>query len=64
MKVRNKTENSQYIEALNDAVADINQAIDNITYVAHPEVNRRLIEKLEEALETIDEAKRAGIFKP
>jgi hypothetical protein len=57
-------ENSQYIEALDDAVADIGQAIDSITYTAHPEINKRLIEKLEEALETINEAKRAGIFKP
>lgn len=64
MKVRTKTENSRYVDFLEEAIDRIEQATDSITYTAYPEINRRLIAKLEEAMCTLEEAMEACTFKP
>ena len=64
MKVRNKSENTRYANHLDIAIDQIAQAIDSITYTAYPEINQKLIEKLEETLDTLTEATHACIFKP
>lgn len=64
MKVRTKSENSRYVDFLEGAIDRVSQAADSITYSAYPEINRRLIAKLEEAMCTLEEAAEACVFKP
>lgn len=64
MKVRTKSENSRYVDFIEEAIDRVGQAIDSITYTAYPEVNQRLIAKLEEAMYTLEEAAEACVFKP
>ena len=64
MKVRNRAENIQYIASLDEVINFINQAIDCVTYTAYPELNKRQIEKLRDALEIVHEARHAVIYKP
>ena len=64
MKIRNKTENYKYIERLEDAIDQIKQAIDNITYMAYPEINQRTAARLREAICIMDESLDKCIFKP
>ena len=64
MKIRTKTETKHYRSLLEEAIDRIEQATDSITYTAYPEVNQRLIAKLEEAICTLEEAAAACVFKP
>ena len=64
MKIRNRAENIRYLASLAEADNAISQAIDCLTYTAYPELNKRLIEKLEDALETVHKATRAVVYKP
>ena len=64
MKVRNKNENIRYVAHLDVAIDQIQQAIDDITYTAYPELNKRIITKLAEIIPLLDAAKSNGIFKP
>lgn len=64
MKIRTGKENAHYINYLDTAIDQISQAIDSITYTVYPEVNQRLIAKLEEAVCTLEEASHACVFKP
>jgi hypothetical protein len=64
MKIRTTTDNRSYKNLLEDAVDKISQAADSVTYPAYPEINQRLIAKLEEAMYTLEEAMEARIFKP
>jgi hypothetical protein len=64
MRVRNKKENSDYVEYLETAIDLINQAIDSVSYPGYPEINQNLIAKLEEAKGLLEACSRAGVFKP
>ena len=64
MRVRNKKENSDYVEYLETAIDLINQAIDSVSYQGYPEINQNLIAKLEEAKGLLETCSRAGVFKP
>lgn len=64
MKVRNKSENINYIDYLETAIDQIEQVIDSITYSSYPEMNQRLAAKLKEAINILDACSEAAIFKP
>ena len=64
MKVRNKTENVRYVDYLDTAIDQIQQAIDSITYSAYPNLNRRTVEKLEEIIHDLEVAANTCLFKP
>jgi hypothetical protein len=64
MKVRNRNENLNYIKHLKAAIDQIEQAVDSVTYVVYPELNQRLIAKLNEAADLLEACAHAGIFKP
>lgn len=64
MKVRSKNENVRYADYIETAMDYIEQAVDSITYSAYPEMNRRTIAKLKEAISILDAASAAPIFKP
>lgn len=64
MKIRNKNENTEYMEHLANAIREVRQAIDCITYISYPETNMRTIAKLRKAIHLIDEALNTCIFKP
>ena len=64
MKIRTTTDNRNYKSLLEAAIDRISQAADSITYPAYPEINQRLVAKLEEAMYTLEEAMEARIFKP
>lgn len=64
MKVRNKKENTTYVEYLETAVDQIGQAVDSITYQNHPELNQGILAKLNEATRLLTACISAGIFKP
>lgn len=64
MKIRNKKENTSYIECLDTVLDQIDLAIDNITYTDCPELNERTIARLREAAEIVALATTVPIFKP
>jgi hypothetical protein len=64
MKVRNKNDNADYVNHLKAAMCQIDLAIDSVTYVSHPELNKQLIAKLMEINSLLDTCTRIGIFKP
>jgi hypothetical protein len=64
MKVRNRNENLNYIKHLKAAIDQIEQAVDSVTYVVYPELNQRLIAKLNEAADLLKACAHTGIFKP
>lgn len=64
MKIRNKNENHDYAECLESAIYEAKQAIDNITYISYPEVNKNTIAKLRKAIHLMNEAIDGCIFKP
>lgn len=64
MKVRNKNDNLKYVDHLEEAIDKVEQAIDNITYSSYPELNKRLIAKLQEVAEFLDTCSHAAVFKP
>ena len=64
MKIRNRNENARYIDLIETAIDEVKQSIDNITYMAYPEINQRTIAKLKEAICMMDEALDTCIFKP
>lgn len=64
MKVRNKNENVRYIDYLDVAIDQIQQAMDNITYTTYPEMNKRTIAKLAEIISLLSSAQGNAIFKP
>ena len=64
MKVRNKNENVRYVDYLDTAIDQIQQAIDSITYSAYPTLNRRTVEKLEEVIHDLEVAANTCLFKP
>ena len=64
MKVRNKSENINYIDYLETAIDQLEQAIDSITYTSYPEINQRLTAKLKEVINILDACSGAVIFKP
>jgi hypothetical protein len=64
MKIRNRNEKVCYAGYLTEATGSIKQAIDNITYLAYPDLNKRTIAKLEEAIRILESAATTPIFKP
>ena len=64
MKIRNQIEKAPYVAYLKSAMGEVEQAIDSIAYTAHPELNKRTIEKLQEVIDLLDKASAACIFKP
>lgn len=64
MKIRNKNENIEYIEHLANAISEVRQAIDTITYISYPEVNQRTIARLNKAIHMMNEACDTCVFKP
>lgn len=64
MKVRNKSENIRYRNHVESAIDEIQQAIDTITYSSYPEINKRIIEKLQNITELMENALDACICKP
>ena len=64
MKIRNKNENAQYVNYLETAIDQLEQAIDSITYSAYPELNKRTIAKLRDVISVLDDTSAAPIFKP
>ena len=64
MKVRNKNEKVAYLNYLAEATDSIKQAIDNITYLAYPDLNKRTAAKLAEAITILEAAAAIPIFKP
>lgn len=64
MKIRNKNENRKYIEYIESAIDKTQQSIDSITYAIYPDINKNTIKKLEKAIELMEDAMEACIFKP
>lgn len=64
MKVRTKTENQRFREYLESAIDKVEQSMDSITYTAYPEMNKRTIDNLKKAIDLMDDALEACIFKP
>lgn len=64
MKIRNKNENRIFIDHVESAIDKAEQAIDTITYTSYPEMNKRTIEKLKKAIDMMEDALEACIFKP
>ena len=64
MKVRNKNENTWYKNHIESAIDELEQAIDTISYISYPDINKRTIEKLKDAIKIMDDALDACIFKP
>jgi hypothetical protein len=64
MKVRNKNDNIRYVDHLDEAIDKVEQAIDDITYSSYPELNKRLITKLQEVAELLEACSHAAVFKP
>ena len=64
MKIRNKNENRQFIEHLYNAIDEIEQAIDTITYESFPDINKKTIVTLEKTIDIIKNVLKNCIFKP
>ena len=64
MKIRNKKENAEYISYLKNAIDQIAQATDSITFENYPEMNQGVAAKLNEATRLLNACVSAGIFKP
>lgn len=64
MKVRTRTENYHFNEYLESAIDKAEQAVDSITYTAYPEMNKRTIDNLKKAIDLMEDALEACIFKP
>ncbi len=64
MKIRNKNENIQFIKHLNNAIDELKQAIDTITYTSYPDINKRTIATLEKAIDIMENVLNNCIFKP
>lgn len=64
MKIRNKNENQPFIEYLESAISEAEQAIDSITYTSFPEINNRTIAQLKKAIDIMVNVKSTCIFKP
>lgn len=64
MKIRNKNENKQFIEHINNAIYEVKQAIDSITYASFPDINKRTIATLEKAIDILENILKNCIFKP
>jgi hypothetical protein len=64
MKVRNKKENVRYVNYIENAIAELEEAIDCITYAAYPELNKRTIAKIREVISSLDDVSAVPIFKP
>lgn len=64
MKIRNKNENYLFVEYLKSAIDKAEQTVDNITYTSYPEINQRTITKLKKAINIMEDALEAPIFKP
>jgi len=64
LKVRNKNENVRYINHLAEAMDQLVQAADCITYSSYPDINKKLIAKLDDIVDELDKCAHAFIFKP
>jgi hypothetical protein len=64
MKIRNKNENVRYVNYIENAIAELEEAIDCITYSAYPELNKSTIAKLTEVISLLNNAQSNCIFKP
>lgn len=64
MKIRNKNENKQFIEHINNAIYEIKQAIDSITYESFPDINKRTVATLEKTIDILENVLKNCIFKP
>lgn len=64
MKIRNRNENYRYIEYLESAIDKAEQAIDTITYMSYPDMNKRTIAELRKAIDIMDKMLNTCIFKP
>ena len=64
MKVRTRSENKRFREHLEYAIDKTQQSVDSITYTAYPEMNKRTIDNLKKAIDLMEDALEACIFKP
>lgn len=48
--------NSRFMEYLESAIDKAEQAISNITYPSYPEINKKVIAKIEEAVALMEDA--------
>lgn len=64
MRVRNKNENIDFINYIKSAIDDVEQAIDGITYISYPEMNKRTKENLKKAIAIMEDTLNMCIFKP
>lgn len=64
MKIRTKADNIRFTEHIESAIDKAQQGIDSITYTSYPEMNKRTIEKLKKAIDMMEDALEACIFKP
>lgn len=64
MKIRNKNENVRYVNYIENAIAELEEAIDCITYSAYPELNKSTIAKLELVIDNLDSISSTPLFKP
>lgn len=53
-----------FIDHLTSAVDQAEQAMSNITYPAYPMLNKDVIEKIESAIDILEDCIDADIFKP
>lgn len=64
MKIRNKNENKQFAEHLNNAIYEVKQAIDCITYESFPDINKRTVATLGKTIDILENVLKNCIFKP
>lgn len=64
MKVCNKNENKNFVEHIKSAIDEAEQAIDTITYLSYPDINKRTIAKLNDSINILKDVLNACIFKP
>ena len=56
--------NNRFVEYLESAIDNAEQAVSNITYSSHPEINKEVIAKIEKAVALMEDALDMEIFRP
>lgn len=64
MRIRNKNENIEFVNNIKSAIEDVEQAIDGVTYISYPEMNKRTRENLRKAIAIMEDTLNMCIFKP
>ena len=56
--------NNHFVEYLESAIDKAEQAVSNISYYSHPEINKEVIAKIEKAVDLMEDALDMEIFRP